>query len=148
MKLWEALVLLTEVHLERKEAVGAWTDHQYVARHDVDGHHVSVTFDHDPKNKHHYSANFSVNGATTHSRAHIRQDRPAENRKILAHVAHVVHHFVKHHKPKSLHMHSWDMDHEKNMRKARVYSGFAKQLARVHGGSVKHHSDGASVHWA
>lgn len=137
MKLWEALVELAEVTFEKSGG-------NYHHHADIHGHKVWVTAQDHGLQDGHYNVDFAVNGSTSH---HMGSQDPHVSRKIMHHVAHAVHSFVRDHKPKAVHMIGSDFSKDKQKQKDRVYHAFAHRIARKHGGKVIDTPFGGSVHF-
>lgn len=120
--------------------------HQYDHRAVVGGHHVHVEFRRrgahtNSFGQNQYHAHFYVNG--TSSREHVGEHGP----RILHHVARVVDHFVRTHKPHAIHFEAGDNDVGVESHKHDVYGHFADRLARAHGGDTEHDSHEHSVYF-
>lgn len=127
MKLWEVLIYLTEIKFEHNKDLDM---HHHA--HEIDGHKVGVWLDHHGNGK--YTANFHVNGNMSKDK---KGPEGMTKGKILHHVNHVMHSFVKDHKPKAVHFSAHDDDPHAAKAKDKLYHHFGRELADKHGGTVK-----------
>lgn len=83
------------------------------------------------KNPNRYHVGFKVNDSSN------KRAGSTGHAHVLTHVHHVVHEFVKKHKPHSIIMQATDADPVTREKKSKLYSHYARELADKHGGEYK-----------